>query len=787
MKTRLSNSSLSLAIGVLVAVGAISCNDEWGQQDPPSGNQVYPTLQTVATYAFDENEEGDVTYPSGFKSFGLNADVNVIVDVDEELSSNVLYLENGYASFDNGLNSVTCQAAASFTFWMKQPLTVDDEGNSSSQDLTTGLITFVTPYADGTVFSRAEEDVADDADTTTETVADADTEYGYLSFTANGMIHYDTTVSEYIDNDPSDYGSGYISPDEWHYVAVIIREDGYGIYVDGLRKVDKVVTNFDCMKMVSFINKAKKVFLNYTPGIEENSPLVVDDITLYRNEITSKEIAIPKKGNKGNTGGSSFVSLPDPIYYLDFEHGLGSATIQGSGKIMDFGGNFGKAFQNVGGSVRSNFLVLPSDALMRTGETEEMTVTFWVNATNAGESSGYMWSPIFSAYSEYCPDGNHAPLLCCQYRGIVANNMNGADNVGGNWCDYTDAQCEQGAVTIRHNDTDWLADHEWHMYTAVFTKTTAAVYFDDELINSWVIDGVSDGARCEIFGSSDLTYICVGGNQSWWADPDLGAAFDDIAIYNKAFTQEQVSTLYGSKTIPDPIYSINFEYGIEDASIQGSGKIMDFGGNFGKAFQNVGGSVRSNFLVLPSDALMRTGETEEMTVTFWVNATNAGESSGYMWSPIFSAYSEYCPDGNHAPLLCCQYRGIVANNMNGADNVGGNWCDYTDAQCEQGAVTIRHNDTDWLADHEWHMYTAVFTKTTAAVYFDDELINSWVIDGVSDGARCEIFGSSDLTYICVGGNQSWWADPDLGAAFDDVKIYNYAFTAEDVANLFQLK
>ncbi len=786
MKTRLRTSGIGLALGAAMLFGVTGCNDDWGQKDPAAGNQVYPTLQTVVTYTF-QDEEGEPAL-SGWTIKSLCDTLVSEAAVDEIVESPVLSLDGGYAYTDNPLNAITCQKAACVTFWMKQPIKYDEEGNAlTSQDINTPLIAFVNPYLDGSVFSRADGE-SGSSDDSEDPASDEDQVYGSLVFTANGMIHYDATDGEYKDNDPEEYLTGYFTADEWHYVALVIRSDGYGIYIDGMRKVDKVVPKFDSMKMVEFMNKAAKVYVNYDLDITEAPALMIDDLTFYRNEITSKEITRPKKGTIGATQGggeASFVPVPDPIYYLDFERGLGEATIQGSGQIIDFGGNFGKAFQNVGGAIRSNFLVLPSDALMRTGETNEMTVTFWVNATNAGDPSGYMWSPIFSAYSEYCPDGNHAPLVCCQYRGNIANNMNGADNVGGNWCDYVDAQCEQGTVTIRHNDNDWLADHEWHMYTVTFTSTTAAVYFDDELINSWVIDGVSDGQRCEIFGKSDLSFICIGGNQSWWGDPDLGAAFDDIAIYNKSLSAEQVSTLYARKDMPEPIYRNNFERGLGEATIQGSGSIQTFDSNFGSAFQNIGGAIRSNFLVLPSDAMMPTGDTNEMTVSFWVNASNAGEASGYMWSPIFSAYSEYCPDGNHAPLVCCQYRGNIANNMNGADNVGGNWCDYVDAQCEQGTVTIRHNDNDWLADHEWHMYTVTFTSTTAAVYFDDELINSWVIDGVSDGQRCEIFGKADLSFICVGGNQSWWGDPDLGAAFDDVKIYKKSLSAEEVSFLFK--
>jgi len=737
--------------------------------DPPAGGQIYPTMQGIATYAFDAEEELDplvinlYAYPDG--------EIPALYE-DELAKSPVLNLTSGYARLNNPLKNVAVQNAVSYTFWMKQvsdPL-LDEEGNPVEgrvmpQDLTSPIMYWENENGSAS-----------------------------LSFSANGWLKYDGLDGDWEENNPEAYKTGYITPDLWHFVALIIRDHGYAIYVDGDKKADVTSSDLDYSNAVQFASNAPYMYFNY--GADTHTSFYLEDLNIYRNEITSKEIARPKKGdiwgNDGPGGGTSFEPMPDPIYFNDFERGLGEATVVGGGSIQDAGGNFGKVFQNIGGAVRENYLLLPSDALKKTGETNELTVNMWINSANAGNSDAYAWSPIFAAYSEAPNPGNHAPLVCCQYRGVIANNMNGADNVGGNWCDYVDAQCDQGKVEQANvwNAGDWLEDKQWHMYTVVFTKTTAAVYFDGELHNSWTIDGVSDGQRCEIFGDSRLSYICVGGNQSWWNDPDAGFMFDDVAIYNKALTPEQVQTCFASKNnMPSPIYFNNFERGFGESSAVGAGLLQDVGGNYGTVFQNATGAPHANYLLLPSDVLMGTGETQEMTVAMWVNATPAASNSDYAWSPIFSAYSEAPNPGNHAPLICCQYRGVIANNMNGADNVGGNWCDYVDAQCDQGKVEQANvwNAGDWLEDKQWHHYAVTFTKTTAAVYFDGELHNSWTIDGVSDGQRCEIFGDSRLSYICVGGNQSWWDDWDGEWWIDNVSIYNKSLTAEQVQQLVSMK
>jgi hypothetical protein len=134
-------------------------------------------------------------------------------------------------------------------------------------------------------------------------------------------------------------------------------------------------------------------------------------------------------------------------------------------------------------------------------------------------------------------------MFACQYRGLLQINCAG-------WSDFTDAQNVAGVNTLYHFATDWLADGEWHYYSAVLTTTTAKVYFDGELKNEWKVSGTGGGN--EIAGlfsnGADLKYICLGGNQAWnWGDNDPGFMFDDIAIYNVALTGPEIQFVMSQK------------------------------------------------------------------------------------------------------------------------------------------------------------------------------------------------------------------------------------------------
>ena len=205
MKTKKWTSFVA-AIAVLL-LGS-SCQD-WGEMDPAAGNQVTPTLENVAAFSFDEPELDPIVY----KTYA-NADGQLPSVVEDDVKGNVLSLNNGYVTLNNPLNSVKVQKAVSMTFWMKQPLVVnvDEEGNETTepQDLTGALIAFENENATSKMF-----------------------------FTANGWIKYNGMDGEWEDNNPATYATGYIPAGDWHYVALIMRNDGYGLYVDGQQKVER--------------------------------------------------------------------------------------------------------------------------------------------------------------------------------------------------------------------------------------------------------------------------------------------------------------------------------------------------------------------------------------------------------------------------------------------------------------------------------------------------------------------------------------------------------------------
>ncbi|MBN2765334.1 MAG: LamG domain-containing protein [Paludibacteraceae bacterium] len=232
------------------------------------------------------------------------------------------------------------------------------------------------------------------------------------------------------------------------------------------------------------------------------------------------------------------------LYSNNFDAGAGDATIVGNGQLeAGTGAGFESVFHNaVGGqAIRSNYLLLPDNvfANLQAAATRELSIAFWVKK---GTAIDYFWTPVFSAYAAApLSTGNSWPMMVLQSRLV------GQVNCGG-WNDLVNADNVSGT---NKESTTWLDDDQWHYYTATFTDSKVRIYVDGLIQNEWNTE--KDVAGKTVSGlfdaGSELTYICLGGNQAWnWADPDPAYLFDDVAIYSSELTVEQINTNISAKT-----------------------------------------------------------------------------------------------------------------------------------------------------------------------------------------------------------------------------------------------
>jgi hypothetical protein len=85
-----------------------------------------------------------------------------------------------------------------------------------------------------------------------------------------------------------------------------------------------------------------------------------------------------------------------------------------------------------------------------------------------------------------------------------------------------------------------LNDNEWHHYVGIMDVSTQKIYIDGVLIDSWNLTGSMSG--------------CVGGDLllgRGWASYPLwyDGLLDDLAIFNRALSQQEITELYNSSPI----------------------------------------------------------------------------------------------------------------------------------------------------------------------------------------------------------------------------------------------
>lgn len=738
---KISKSFMAL-VGVIVMVAGLASCTDWDQTDAPAGNQVYPTPEAMKTsYGF--NEDVDITAIEYVTPSGTTCEIAE----DEFLNSRVLHVNAGLARVVNQLTGTTLQNGGSVMFWLKTPADV----------------------ADVTVLSFGDEELA--------TAPIQLSSKGVLTFQASGQ-----TVAEPLTTDV-------MSDGEWHYVGLQMSTTGYKLYVDGEVAIEKTATKDEAAlyaELVRTLNSEPYVLL----GSDEAVDLYYDDVKFYRNTPANVRPYARPAIKKDDS-----VKLPTPVYFNDFSSSDGLTIVGGGYFRNDSDPLFGRVFQNAASSApRQNYLLLPDHVLSHSAESRQMTIGFWVSAANAGASAGYMWAPLFMAYGQK-NDPNTWPMFSCQYRGLLQVNCAG-------WTNYDDDYNVNGASRLYNGDTDWLADKQWHYYTVVLDGENAKVYFDGTVANEWEMSG--ERTQQGLFtNGADLKYVCLGGNQAWeWPDNDAAFAFDDFVVYDEALSAEQISQIMSNKsgsnvTLPESYYRFTFD-NMDGLSIVGAGEIVDDQiGTHGKIFRNAAStSPRQNYLLLPKDVFSRSVESEELSIAFWINASQAGQPSAYAYAPLMGAYGKSPTENggnndNNWPVFVLQSRGFAQLNCDGWCNFGpelnvdGKNHVYNTSAWEAGDAAYI-NSGNWLEDQEWHLYTLTLTTTQATIYLDGEIKNRWEVDGSSNGQKISgLFAhGSDFGYVCLGGNQAWaWGDNDAAFEFDDVQFFDFVLSTQDMQAL----
>ena len=287
-----------IVLAAVVTAFCFGACQEWGQMDPPAGTDIYPKTEKVGEYSFDEAIDPQVMQTFAY----ANGDTPDLVQ-DADLGSQVLHFNGGYVRFFNPMLATSAEEAVSMTFWVKQAALDEAEvaAGTAVKDINSALFAFQNENG---------------------------TESLYM--TGNGALVYEGMDGNLSVNTADEATTGMLDePGVWHYVALMVHNDGYTVYVDGNKRIDQYISNFDCAKLVQFMANTPYLYIGY--GAEENKEWWIDDLTIYRNKISSTQIAMP------GTGGSSL----SPIgFFLSLEGAYLDIRAIGYCPFITDGGNY---------------------------------------------------------------------------------------------------------------------------------------------------------------------------------------------------------------------------------------------------------------------------------------------------------------------------------------------------------------------------------------------------------------------------------------------------------------
>ena len=202
------------------------------------------------------------------------------------------------------------------------------------------------------------------------------------------------------------------------------------------------------------------------------------------------------------------------LVYWACDDGSGDMLTDGSGNGWDAAiqeGTHEWVNGKYGGDIRlqKSYGVVEGDVISSTGQTGEITIACWVNLA------------VHTTYNGLVSIANPACDASCCYRIMANPNKNPFWNAG-------------------HHADKSLADFTfsldtWHHYVLVADGVTDKIYVDGTLIGE-----VEENFPLPEFLEVSV-YLGTGESPSAWLVEDC--AFDDVMIWDKALTEDEVNTI----------------------------------------------------------------------------------------------------------------------------------------------------------------------------------------------------------------------------------------------------
>ena len=445
----------------------------------------------------------------------------------------------------------------------------------------------------------------------------------------------------------------------------------------------------------------------------------IDEVKIYPYARSAEQIKIDYNAGAAILGSTDQGSLSDGLVgYWTMDETSWNGT---SGEVKDVSGNGNNGTSSCDGSCTKpttgagkfgnsgnfdgadDFVNIPDNTLLK--GMDELTISFWAKHNTGTFDS---WEAMLTKGDT---SGSYRIHMSSNYVQWVVETENGYSPATSNFTPTADV---------------------WFHVVGTYKNGSQKLY----------INGIENGNSTHTGTVKTNTYPVAIGKNSQSTGRNWNGSIDEVRIYNRALSADEVTQLYN--WAPGPVGYWNFDEGEGTTTYDKSGNGNNgtlitsptrTNGKFGKAI-NFNGT--SNYVSVPNSNSIN--PKYKMTISSWARL-NTG-TNGYRWIARYSSCggSPYFFGINSGNKLV-----LAINDTN-----------YT-------------NGVSFINDGDWHYFTATYDQGNITYYIDGNKIGTESIAATSINT-----GSS---YLGFGGNycNQYW--PGL---IDEIKIYNYTRTPEQI-------
>ena len=545
------------------------------------------------------------------------------------------------------------------------------------------------------------------------------------------------------------------SPNNWDYVAVSYKDGTAKIYVNGKLRNSGTFTYAPLTQSSSTI-----MFGTHSISANDWFKGSLDEVKIYNYALTDEEIkqdynagSALQMGQTSQTIGGTTTSLnycipgdtsycAAPVAEYNFEENTGLTAKDTSGNNNN--GTISGATWTTGANNKGAGLKFSGSGYINSGVTQGYTgnlnINFWIKTNSSTTGT------IVSKY------GNNSYWT---YR--IYTDTNGKINFerGNNTAAWV--------TTLISNKS--VNDNKWHFVSANYDSTKMSIYIDGQLDNSVAETRAADGTNYYNFCIGNDHHYCTPSGPKGF----FNGSIDGVKIYNYARTPAQVAYDYNKG---GPIGWWKFD------ECQG-GTAYDSSGVGNTGVIVIGSSGTQNSL----------GTCQIGTSAAWTNGASGHTNSSLNFDGNDDAILLGKQTGLNGVFTASAWfkrKGSAGGGYHGIINSITGDAAYTRILIESAGASIVLQQRDstssvitgtWnnqpFGDNNWHHIVYVFDGSFIKLYTDGKLQGSpYACNGV--------ISSSGILEIGRGQSNSYFSNGQI----DDVRIYNYALTSEQVKTIY---